>query len=161
MDKDPADTPNPKVIDALNAVYRPALTFFEQAHRQEHRFLIKYRYKKIAARFDKLVHCARCWRRHLLNRIERLGGEVDSTMGPVVVSDDIRAAYTDTLTGLRAIYAAAGDAIKVVRDDAVSDHVTHKLLMKLQAEVDRKIAKIEAHVRQTMDLGENYIITAV
>ncbi len=53
-----ADQSTAAVIAALNSVYRPTLTAFEQFHRQEHRFEVKYRYSKLQKRFDKLVHCA-------------------------------------------------------------------------------------------------------
>ena len=53
---------NGGVVAALNGVYRPVLTLFEQAHRQEHRFKVRYGYCKLDERFDKLVHCLRRWR---------------------------------------------------------------------------------------------------
>ncbi len=151
--------PDPNVVDALNGVYRPILTFFEQAHRQEHRFKIRFRYGKLEKRFDKFVHCAREWRRCLLNRIERLGGEADSTMGPVIVADDIMPAYDATHDGLRSIHDAVNQAIAVVQ--SANDHPSHKLLMHLQHDVDRNMSKIEAWQRQTKDLGENYAITVI
>lgn len=159
-----ADKSSSAVIDALNAVYRPTLKAFEQFHRQEHRFEVKYRYAKLETRFDKLVHCARCWRRTLLNRIERLGGDADSTIDGVAVSDDILSAYRNTQAALEAIEGAIQAAIGAAKagdDEAAHDHVTHKMLMHLQAEVDHKLAKVEAWLRQIEDLGTNYTITVI
>ena len=148
-----------QVVDALNKVYVPLLTAFEQFHRQEHRFLIKYRYKVLQKRYDCLVHHARCWRRHVLNRIERLGGDVDSKINVVVVKDDIKGAYTATLDLLTEIYDAIGAAVKVAQE--AEDHVTHKILMHIQSEVDCKRSKLEAWLRQVADLRDVYPVTVV
>jgi hypothetical protein len=159
-----ADRSNADVISALNAVYQPTLCAFEQFHRQEHRFEVKYRYKKLQERFDKLVHCARGWRRCLLNRIERLGGDADSTINGVAVADDIETAYANTHLALVAIYVAIQNAIGVAKagdDETAHDHVTHKLLMQLQAQVDHKISKVEAWQRQVEDLGQNYALNII
>jgi bacterioferritin (cytochrome b1) len=150
---------NPSVVEALNAVYRAALLAFEQFHRQEHRFEVRYRYKKLADRFDKLVHCARSWRRAVLNRIERLGGEADSTLGPVKVNDGVREAYEDALDALDAIRSAVIQGIAVA--SSANDYPTHKVLLFLSKEVDHKHAKIEAHLRQLKDMGDVYLATAV
>jgi bacterioferritin (cytochrome b1) len=147
------------VIEALNAAYKPILTAFEQFHRQEHRFQIKYRYKKLQTRYDKLVHAARCWRRAVLNRIERLGGEADSELGTVAVEDAVKEAYTATLFCLDEIFDRLADATEAAQK--ADDHVTHKILMQLQFEVDHKRAKVEAWLRQVKDLRDSYLVTVV
>ena len=147
------------MIDALNAAYKPVLTAFEQFHRQEHRFEVKYRYMKLQKRFDCLVHAARCWRRKILNRIERLGGEADSVLGTVTVKDEVRDGYQATLDLLTEIYDAVGAAIKAAQ--AADDHPTHKILLHVQSAVDHKRAKIEAWLRQVRDLRETYLVTVV
>jgi hypothetical protein len=152
-------TERPDVVAALNLVYPKLLQAFEQFHRQEHRFQIKYRYGKLQKRFDRLVHCARGWRRCVLNRIERLGGDADSTIGPVEVADEVGPAYRNTHDLLSSIYDAIGAAIAVVQSQ--NDHPTHKVLMTLQQEVDHKRAKLEAWLRQVADLGDQYILTVV
>lgn len=154
-----ADKADKTVIDALNEAYKPVLTAFEQFHRQEHRFEIKYRYMKLQKRFDCFVHAARCWRRAILNRIERLGGDVESVMGDVVVKDEIKDAYTATLELLTEIYDALAAAIKAAQ--AADDHPTHKILMHLQFEVDHKRCKVEAWLRQVTDLRDVYPVTVV
>jgi bacterioferritin (cytochrome b1) len=148
-----------EVIDALNAVYRPALTAFEQFHRQEHRFAVKYRYKELAERFDKLVNCAREWRRAVLNRIERLGGQADSTLGPIRIEDGVKEAYQATLAALAAIESAVKQAVAVA--GSANDHPTCVVLYQVAKHVDRKMAKIEAHLRQLKDMGDAYLVTAV
>lgn len=147
------------VIDALNAAYGPILTAFEEFHRQEHRFQVKYQYKKLQCRYDKFVHCARCWRRAILNRIERLGGDVESKLGDVVVKDEVKDAYEQTLDRLTEIYDALGAAVPIAQEQ--NDHPTHKILMHLQAEVDHKRCKIEAWLRQVDDLKSTYLVTVV
>ncbi len=152
------------VIVALNSVYQPTLCAFEQFHRQEHRFEVKYRYKKLQKRFDKLVHCARSWRRALLNRIERLGGEADSTIKGVEVADDILTAYRNTQTALDAIFDAIQAAIATANgsdDEGNNDHVTHKILLHVAYEVDHKRSKVEAWLRQVEDLGANYALNII
>jgi hypothetical protein len=147
------------MTDALNAVYGPVLTLFEQAHRQEHVFQVKYRYKKLRERFDSLVGEARCWRRRLLNRIIRLGGDVTATMGDVSVTDDVKGAYEATQKLLDLIYNQLSMATAVAQ--SANDHPTHKVLMHLQHEVDHRRAKVEAWLRQVKDMGENYLVTLV
>jgi bacterioferritin (cytochrome b1) len=148
-----------QVIATLNAAYRPVLTAFEQFHRQEHRFQIKYRYKKLQKRYDKMVVEARCWRRRILNRVERLGGQIDSTMGPVVVKDEVKDAYQATEDILREIFDALDRAVAAAQ--AADDHVTHKVLMHLETEVDHEIVKVQAWLRQVKDLRDNYLVTVV
>ncbi len=149
----------PTVVDALNEVYRPALRAFEQFHRQEHRFSQKYRYRKLKKRYTKLVCSAHDWRHVLLDRIERLGGEADSTIDGVVVVDDIKGAYGATHDLLDRIYDAVDRAVAAAVVD--EDHPTHKLLLRLQSEVDRRRFKVEAWQRQVADLGENYLLAVI
>ena len=99
------------VVDALNAIYCLVLTAFEQFHRQEHRFQVRYRYKVLVDRFDKLVDAARCWRRHVLNRLEELDADADSKIDPVAVEDDVKVAYEKTLDLLEKIAAAIDAAV--------------------------------------------------
>lgn len=150
---------NPEVIAALNQAYVPALTAFEQFHRQEHRLLKKYQYKHEAKRFDKMVNFAHCVRHKILNRIEGLGGEVDSRINSVTVSDNVKDAYENTISLLKEIYEALGRAVAVAQ--SANDHPTIKMLMMLQAKTDKKIRKYEAHMRQMNDLGNSYMLTSV
>jgi len=147
------------VVDALNTIYPAVLTAFEQFHRQEHRFLVRYRYKVLVNRYDKLVHCAREWRRCLLNRIESLGGDADSTLDKVTVEDDVKKAYTATETILTKI----ADEVDAAVDSAVvaKDHVSHKLLMMLRSHVEHKLVKVRAWLAQVDDMKANYLVTVV
>jgi hypothetical protein len=147
------------VTDALNVIYRLVLTAFEQFHRQEHRFEIRYRYNVLQKRYDKLVHCARCWRRCLLNRLEALGADADSTIGSVAVEDDVKRAYDAT----RDLLARIADAIDNAVDSAVgkSDHATHKILMHLRCEIEHKLTKVDAWLAQVEDMKANYLVTLV
>jgi bacterioferritin (cytochrome b1) len=148
-----------EVIEALNNAYTPVLTLFEQAHRQEHVFEVRYRYTKLQERFDKIVHDARSWRRALLNRIVRLEGEVTATMSELSVSDDVKGAYDATLRLLDLIHSQIGQAVAVAQ--SANDHPTVKMLYCLQADVDHKRAKVEAWLRQVKDLRETYLVTVV
>ena len=147
------------VVDALNAIYCLVLTAFEQFHRQEHRFQVRYRYKVLVHRFDKLVDAARCWRRHVLNRLEELDADADSKIDPVAVEDDVKVAYEKTLDLLEKIAAAIDAAVDSARTE--SDHVTHKLLLHLRCEVNHKIVKLRAWLAQVEDLKATYLVTVV
>jgi hypothetical protein len=145
------------VTDALNVIYRLVRTAFEQFHRQEHRFEIRYRYNVLQKRYDKLVHCARRWRRCLLNRLEALGADADSTIGNITVEDDVKRAYDAT----RDLLARIADAIDNDVDSAVgkSDHVTHKILMRLRCEIEHKLTKVDAWLAPVEDMKANYLVT--
>ena len=149
----------PAVVDALNAIYPLVLTAYEAWHRQEHRFQVRYRYHVLERRYDRLVHAAHCWRRAILNRLEAVGADADSTIGPVTVEDDVRLAYESTkarLTGIAAAIDAAVDSATVGKD-----HVTHKLLLMLRKEVEHKLVKLNAWLAQVADMGNNYLVTLV
>ncbi len=99
-----------------------------------------------------------------MNRVERLGGDADSTIGAVTIADDIESAYRNTaalLTEIRDAIQQAIGAAKAGDDETAHDHVTQKLLMHLQAQVDHKLAKVEAWLRQVEDLQTNYAITVI
>jgi hypothetical protein len=147
------------VVDALNTIYPLILTAFEQFHRQEHRFEVRYRYKVLQKRYDKLVHAARCWRRMLLNRLEALGADADSKIGKIAVEDDVKRAYEVTRGLLGRIAVVIDQAV----DSAIveKDHVTHKLLMMLRTEVAHKLVKIDAWLAQVSDMKANYLVTLV
>jgi len=147
------------VIDALNAIYTLVLTAFEEWHRQEHRFEVRYRYHVLQHRYDMLVHAARCWRRELLNRLEAVGADANSSIGKVVVSDDVKKAYERTHDCLQEIADAMDKAIATVRVE--EDHVTHKLLLHLRGEVEHKIVKLNAWLAQVADMKTNYLVTLV
>jgi bacterioferritin (cytochrome b1) len=149
------------VVDELNSVYPCVLTAFEQFHRQEHRFEVRYRYKVLVKRYDKLVHAARCWRRALLNRIEALGGEAESKIEKVVVEDDVKKAYEATHDLLEKIATALDDAIEKARDEAVRDYTSHKILLELRKEVEHKCVKVRAWLNQVDDMKQNYLVTVV
>jgi len=147
------------VVAELNTVYPLVLTAFEQFHRQEHRFAIRYRYKVLEHRYDKLVHGARCWRRHLLNRLEALDADADSSMEKIAVEDDVKKAYEMTKDLLDRIAAATDKAVQATRVE--EDHVTHKLLLMLRTEVEHKRVKVNAWLNQVADMKANYLVTLV
>jgi hypothetical protein len=149
------------VVDALNTIYPCVLTAFEQFHRQEHRFQVRYRYMVLQKRFDKLVHAARCWRRTLLNRLEALGADADSTIEKIVVEEDVKRAYEATKDLLGRIAEAIDSAVESARDGKNADHVTHKLLLGLRFEVEHKIVKVNAWLAQVADMKANYLVTLV
>jgi hypothetical protein len=147
------------VVADLNTIYPCVLTAFEQFHRQEHRFEVRYRYKVLVKRYDKLVHAARCWRRKLLNRIEALGGDAESKLEPFEVQDDVKKTYEATEDRLNKI---AAEIDKAVDTAAVQkDHVTHKLLMVLRHEVEHKCVKVRAWLNQVDDMKQHYLVTVV
>lgn len=154
-----ATTAEPDIIAALNAVYAPVLAAFEAWHRQEHRAKIKFRYKVLAKRYDKLVDDARDWRRSVLDRIERLGGDADSTIEGVAAFDDVGKAYADTIERLRAIYDACQAGCDAA--DAAGDNVTFDVFDAIQHDADKLVAKFEAFGRQIDDLGPAYLLTLV
>jgi len=134
----------PSVVDALNTIYPLVLTAFEQFHRQEHRFEVRYRYMVLQKRYDKLVEAARCWRRAILNRLEALDADADSSMGTIKVQDDVKLAYEATRDLLTDIAGAIDKAVDAAQGEKERDHVTHKLLLMLRKEVDHKIVKLNA-----------------
>jgi bacterioferritin (cytochrome b1) len=147
------------VVASLNGVYRPALTAFEQLHRQEHRFGSKFGYKKLAGKYDKLVHSMRRVRHHVLKRIERLGGEADSTIEPVKVHDEVDKAFDATHKALGRIKDGISQASAVAQ--SANDHPTHKLMLKLSSKIDKHMHGVERHKRQLKDLGDTYHLTAI
>lgn len=147
------------VVDSLNEIYPLVLTAFEAWHRQEHRFEVRYRYHVLQHRYDKLVSAARCWRRALLNRLEALGAEADSTLGKITVEDDVKRAYQATKDQLTDIAGAIDKAVDSARTE--KDHVTHKLLLGLRAKVEHKLVKLNAWLAQVTDMKANYLITLV
>jgi hypothetical protein len=148
------------VVGTLNSIYALVLTAFEQFHRQEHRFEVRYRYKVLRKRYDKLVHAARCWRRMLLNRLEALGADADSTIEKIVVEDDVKRAYDATLKLLERIAAEIDKATDTAKGDQ-ADHVTHKILLGLREEVEGELVKIRAWLAQVADMKANYLVTLV
>ena len=150
---------SPAVVAALNAIYTLVLTAFEEWHRQEHRFEVRYRYHVLQRRYDNLVAGARCWRRELLNRLEALGADADSSIGKVKVEDDVKAAYEQTKECLTEIADAIDKAVDAARVE--KDHVTHKLLLGLRHQVECKLVKINAWLRQVDDMKSNYLVTLV
>jgi len=147
------------VADALNTIYPLVLDAWEQFHRQEHRFEVRYRYMVLQERYDKLVHAARYWRRKLLIRRQVHGADADCTIGKITVEEDVKKAYEATKEKLDQIAAAIDAAV----DSAVgkSDHVTHKLLMHLRVEVEHKCVKLRAWLAQVEDMKANYLVTLV
>lgn len=155
-DTDPA--PDAGIIDALNTVYVPLLTLFEQAHCHEHIFECRYAYMGLRDQFDELVEEVRNWRRHVLNRVIRLGGSVDSRLNPIETSDDVGKAYTLMLDALRGI----ASAIKTAFVACKADMVAQKVLGHIACEVDCRIHEYLAYQRQITDLGPNdYLATLI
>ena len=147
------------VVAALNNVYKPALTAFEQFHRQEHRLNKRYRYKKFAKRYDKLVDHAHHVRHKVLNRVEHLGGDVDSVLDPIRVADDMQTVHENTLACLKEIQGRLGQATAVAT--SANDHTTHAMLLGLQKKNEKAIKKVEALERQREDLGNDFMLTGV
>jgi hypothetical protein len=110
-------------------------------------------------RFDRLVFCARHWRRELLNRIVRLGGDVTATMGTIAVTEEVKRSLENTKDLLDQIF----DVLDAAMSAAVSaqDHPTMKMLMMLLHEVDHKRSKVEAWLNQVKDMRDNYLVTLV
>lgn len=160
MAADPAPAPDAEIIAALNAVYGLTLTAQEACHVQEHIFKTRYRYKRLAGKFDKMTHATSCWRRKALDRIVRLGGEPESALGAITPSDDIAKAYRDALDRFRAIRDAASDGGDLA--GRRKDVATSEVLEHIATAADCKAAKVEAALRQVADLGpQNYIMTVV
>lgn len=161
MAADPTPRPNSKVIDALNGAYRPVLTAFELMHRLEHRYEIRWGYLGLRDRFDGLVAVARCWRRALLDRMERLGGEVESAIDPIPpIPDAVGRAYQLALDTLRGILGRLADAAETCR--AQGDPVSAQMCGHLLGEVDREIAALEVALRQSGDLSaSDYLATLI
>jgi bacterioferritin (cytochrome b1) len=157
---DLGETGDPNVITALNNVYRPALTAFEQFHRQEHRISQRYRYKEFADRFDKLVDHAHCIRHKVLNRIENLGGEATSEIEPVEVSDGMKDAHANAHHMLTHIQDRLKQALAVA--ESANDAPTGSMLFRLAKKNQKKIDKNKAWLRQADDLGPtNFLMTGV
>lgn len=160
MADDPTPRPDADVIGLLNAAYVPILTLFEAAHVHEHIFEQCWGYLGLRDLFDGLVADARCWRREILNRIIRLGGDVDSRIEPVQTSDDVGKAYSLTLDALRGIFDALAAGHKGC--EAANDYVSGHLCKSLMVAVDARVAELERLIRQAGDMSaSDYIATLI
>jgi hypothetical protein len=151
--------PSPELVAALQTLYVCMLTGFEQFHRQEHRFEVRYRYKVLQDRFDKLVDCAHDWRADVLDRLEELHLDFESKIDPFVVESDVKLAYEQTLDRLRDMAEEIQAAIKAAA--AEYDCPTEEMLEDLAVEVEKKIVKVEAWLEQVADMGAAYLTTLV
>jgi hypothetical protein len=152
------DKGNPEVIGALNKVYKPALTAFEEFHRQERRFKNRYGYQKMGKRYHDLTKHAHEIRHKVLQRIEELGGDADSSMEPVNVADGINDAYRHTSDRLGQLRDTLTQANAVAQ--SANDHDTHLMMLRLQRLVERKYHKVMSRRRQVRDMKDNYLLKA-
>jgi bacterioferritin (cytochrome b1) len=146
----------PEVAEALNGVYKPVIVGMDQVHEQESVFGVRFKWERLKKEYDALGEHFHDWRHCLLRRIIRLGGTPDAGIG-TQTTDDVKVAYENTLDCLETIYGTVTSAIAVATSQ--NDHPTHKILMQIQACVDKKIACIQAKLRQIKDLGDDYLIT--
>jgi hypothetical protein len=172
--------PDSKTIDALNTLHVACLTAYEQIRRVKVRFLVRYRYCRLVEQLACMLHChccpckhkhpehherdkhscghcVPCWTMATLHRIEHLGGEAESKIDDVSVSNDVRPALVLVQGSLQAVYDAAGDVI----DAAKKDKPTAKMAGEIQCAADEHLECVAAHLRQIDDMGENYLITLV
>jgi hypothetical protein len=170
-----ADEPKPdsKIISALGDLYVSCLTCAEQIRRLKVHFKVKYRYCRLVEMLHCMLmcecchntrhngktsgHCVMCWSFCVLHRIEGLGGEVESEIEPIVLTDDVKAALEKILVRLQDVYGFAQVVIAAAKDD----HPTAKIAGEIQCAAECHIECVKAHLRQIEDLKESYLITLV
>lgn len=177
---------DPAVLDALSGLYKAARFAAELACRQKHRYLIKYDLKGLFRHFlcllkcecchehEKCEHgpnhhehhdhckhgkCIPCWVRCVLNRIERLGGDADSTMDKVKVEEGIAEAFTGMIAALKAVCDAADSVIDAAA--TAKDHPSKEIASKIYHAADCDIAKFEALLRQEKFKTEPYVMAQI
>lgn len=170
--------PPAKVMSTLDALYGATLTAGEQIRRQKVRFKVRYRWCRLVDELAHMLHCyccpckhkhpdhherdkhkcghcVLCWQIATLHRIEYLGGEAESAIGKVDVSDDVKTAIETIVASLQTVYDMAQDVI----DAAKNDKPTAKVSSEIQCAVDHHLECAKAHLRQIGDMGVNYLIT--
>jgi hypothetical protein len=171
-----ADTeskPDSGVIDALNALYVSCLTAAEQIKRLKVRFKVRYRYCRLVEMLHEMLvcgcchnvkenghktgECVKCWSICVLHKIESLGGEAESRIHQLGMTDAVKDALGIVLAELHEVYAYAGNVIAAAKDD----HPTAKLAGEIQCAAGKHIECVKAHLRQIEDLGANYLVTLV
>lgn len=146
---------NPKVIEALNAVYQAMLSTEIQAHVQEHLYESEG-YKKVSNWFDvietkghqKLTH-------YLIKRINALGGQAESIWDfqpaagkPIEQLDQALAAILEALERVHAAYGAACEAA-----EAADDYVTQKMIWEHLEWLECQIGKFSDRAAQIAEMG--------
>lgn len=159
----------------LSDLYAACQTAQEQIKRLKVRFKVRFRYYRLVHELACIIHChycnkdaghaerhaehvglcCSCWAMHVLHRIERLGGDANSEIGDIVVTDDVKPALEKVLEVLQAVV----DAAKAV--ESGKDHLSSSIAGEIQCAADKHIECIEAHLRQIKDLGDNYLLTLV
>ena len=136
---------SPSVISALNTIYVQLLTWKEQSHRQENRFEAMG-WDGLKKKFDKATREAHDLIHDVLDRIEALSGEPNSTLNPVTIANDPQGAFTLGLTTLNALLASYRSAITVAQGD--QDRATEKLLFGQLGTVEDRAMKFEKQIRK-------------
>lgn len=170
-----ADEPKPdtKIIDALGTLYTSCLTAAEQIRRLKVRFRVRYRYCRLVEMLHSMLmcgcchnvqqsghktgECVSCWSLCVLHRIEGLGGDVESSLLSVTLTDDVKAALETILAALQSVFDSAQSVIAAAKDD----HPTTKVAAEIQCAANCHIEYVKAHLRQIDDLGNDYLITLV
>lgn len=145
MAKDLTPKPDAEVIDALNVVYRCALTAQEAFHEQEHVWEGKTGYRYLVAFYDHLHKCVAHWIVHKVqDRIKRLGGDVDGVQDKVKTTDGIRDAFEHTHDCLEWIEDDAKKAVKVCFE--AGDFESKMILIKIVGRLDKAQHAVEKEV---------------
>ena len=174
-----ADEKQATIIDQLNALYRACNTAAEQVRRLKIHILVRSDLCRLVHGLSWLLHCGYCrqdhcheaehrekhehqrkcgscipcWAMHTLRRIERLGGEAQSGINDVVVTDDIGAALGLVRYALQAIADKAGD----IGDS--DDELSKKVAGDILCSCDQHLERIEAEIRLANELKTDYLIT--
>ena len=136
---------SPSVISALNVIYTQLLTWKEQSHRQENRFEAQG-WSGLKKRFDKATQEAHALIHDVLDRIEALSGEPNSSLGAVTVANDAQGAFSAGLTVLNGLLAAyRGGILAAIADQ---DRTTELLLLEQIMEVEARVIKFEKQLRK-------------
>jgi len=136
---------SPSVIAALNTLYMQLLTWKEASHRQENRFQAMG-WNGLKEKWDSATHEAHDLIGGVLDRIEELGGEPQSTMGQVTIANDPQAAFQLGLTTLNALATSYRSALDAAAGD--KDVGTEDVLYGQACKVERRIIKFEKQLRK-------------
>lgn len=176
-----AAQPTLDAIAALNDLYRACNTAAEQVRRQIMRFKVRYRYCRLVHELKHLLCCECCRKMHeseehehgygphkeqdgdclfcwaicALHRIERIGGDADSTLDTVGAVDDVRVALEIVAANLRKIADHCNEC------QTTGDPLTAQVAGKIACSVDHHLECIQAHLRQIDDMGPAYLTTIV
>ena len=158
-------------IDPLNELYRACNTAAEQVRRLKVRFHVRYRYCKLVHCLKHMLECEccgmchagsvekgkciKCWSIQTLHRIERLGGDADSMVNPIVMSENVKDALEIIRDRLTDVAVAAENTSRS------TDIGTKKIGGEIACACDCHLEAIEAHLRQIEDMGKEFLITLV